>query len=74
MLTISVWDIKSIADTVVCGIVALLNLNKRRHLFFWMEERILLCSLLVLTVFDLRSGHDGLLRSCVLYFLSKYIW
>ena len=47
-LTISVWDIKSIVDTVVCGIVALLSLNKRRRLVFGMVERIVFCSLLVL--------------------------
>ena len=47
-LTTSVWDIRSIVDTVLCGIVALLSLSKRRRLVFRMVERIVLCGLLVL--------------------------
>jgi hypothetical protein len=39
-LTTSVWDIKSIVDTFVSGIVALLSLNKRRRLVFRLVERI----------------------------------
>ena len=47
-LTTNVWDIKSIVDTVVCRLVALLSLNERRRLVFRMVERSVLCGLLVL--------------------------